>query len=312
MAQVTIREERSVLEMLVDGEIFALYNFDSTAQAIYRPFFHPIIGPSGLSITQNGEYSGTLRGHYWHRGLMIAHQRVNGVSFWEERQDCGRMIHESFEEINSDSDKGIFVELLAWTAPGGQIPIREERRVELLCDPSGARCLDFCLTLTANAGDVELGKTSYGLLAAKASARLHVGDHDPAQGVLAAKLVNLTGHQQGGQITFSDGEINTRHTSQNSISIRAEWGDYSGPSEVNEGYAILDHPSNPRHPTTWLNWNNMTIGPSPTFSEPMHVPGGESVRFAYRFLVHEGNAASADIQQHYDRYAQKRIIGGGV
>ena len=54
MAQVTIREERSVLEMLVDGELFALYNFDPNAQAIYKPFFHSIIGPSGLPITQNG------------------------------------------------------------------------------------------------------------------------------------------------------------------------------------------------------------------------------------------------------------------
>ena len=309
MAQVTIREERSVLEMLVDGELFALYNFDPNAQAIFKPFFHPIIGPSGLSITQNGEYAGTLRGHYWHRGLMIAHQRANGVSFWEERQeDCGRMLHQSFEEINSGSDKVDFTELLTWTAIDGSIPIREERRVELLCDPSGVRCLDFRLTLTANAGDVEFGKTSYGLLAAKASARLHVGDHDPAHGYLAAKLVNLTRHQQGGQITFSDGETNTRHTSQNGIPIRADWGDYSGPPEANEGYAIFDHPSNPRHPTTWLNWNNMTIGPSPTFEEPMRIPNGESVQFAYRFLVHEGNAASADIQQHYENYAQKKVI----
>jgi hypothetical protein len=295
--------------MLIDGELFALYNFNPNAQGIFKPFFHPIIGPSGLSITQNGEYSGTLHGHYWHRGLMIAHQWVNGTSFWEERQeDCGRMIHQSFEEISNGSDKGSFTELLAWTALDGIVPIREERHVELLCDPSGTRCLDFCLKLTANAGDVEFGKTSYGLLAAKASARLHVGDHDPAHGALAAKLVNLTGHQQGGQITFSDGETNMRHTSQNGISIHADWGDYSGPPESKEGYVIFDHPSNPRHPTTWLNWNNMTIGPSPTFEEPMRITNGESVQFAYRFLVHAENAASADIQQHYENYAQKKVI----
>ena len=31
-------------------------------------------------------------------------------------------------------------------------------------------------------------------------------------------------------------------------------------------------------------------------------------RFACHFLVHEGNTASADIQQRYENYAQKKVI----
>lgn len=71
----------------------------------------------------------------------------------------------------------------------------------------------------------------------------------------------------------------------------------------------MDHPSNPRHPTPWHNWNDMTINASPTFHEPLSLRKGESVRFAYRILVHAGNAEEADAESAWRRYAETRPFG---
>lgn len=57
----------------------------------------------------------------WNSGL-IAHQRVNALSFWEERRaDCGKMVHLGFDEV-SDAR---FVERLAWQDLVGGELLRE-------------------------------------------------------------------------------------------------------------------------------------------------------------------------------------------
>jgi hypothetical protein len=77
-ARVEIRSAGNTLDIFVGGEPFAVYNFAPGAQALWHPYFHPVLGPIGLSITQNGEFPGTIRGHYWHQGLFIAHQKLRG------------------------------------------------------------------------------------------------------------------------------------------------------------------------------------------------------------------------------------------
>ena len=86
-APVVLRDERGVLDMFTKGSLFGVYNYDTSQAGTYRPYFHPLLGPTDRPITQNGEFPGTLRGHYWHRALFIAHQKVNGTSFWEEREE---------------------------------------------------------------------------------------------------------------------------------------------------------------------------------------------------------------------------------
>ena len=48
-----------------------------------RPFFYPLIGPSGRSLTRTGHPAAPDHDH--HRSLWWAHNNVGGVNFWEER-----------------------------------------------------------------------------------------------------------------------------------------------------------------------------------------------------------------------------------
>jgi hypothetical protein len=48
-----------------------------------RPFFFPLLGPSGRSLTRLGHPAAPDHDH--HRALWWGHHWVAGVNFWEER-----------------------------------------------------------------------------------------------------------------------------------------------------------------------------------------------------------------------------------
>ena len=48
-----------------------------------RPFFYPLVGPSGRSVTRMGHPAAPDHDH--HRSFWWGHQNVGGVNFWEER-----------------------------------------------------------------------------------------------------------------------------------------------------------------------------------------------------------------------------------
>jgi hypothetical protein len=48
-----------------------------------RPFFFPLLGPSGRPLTRMGHPAAPDHDH--HRPLWWGHQDVGGVNFWEER-----------------------------------------------------------------------------------------------------------------------------------------------------------------------------------------------------------------------------------
>ena len=55
------------------------------------------------------------------------------------------------------------------------------------------------------------------------------------------------------------------------------------------GATIIDHPSNPRHPTTWWVRNGENYGilhPSPAYYEPFYIT--QELAFKYRVVLHKG------------------------
>jgi hypothetical protein len=70
------------------------------------------------------------------------------------------------------------------------------------------------------------------------------------------------------------------------------------------GVALLDHSSNPRHPTPWHNWNNMTITASFTFHEPFTLKPGAELTLRYRVLVHAGDADKAGVEEAWKEFAR--------
>jgi len=303
---VEVRQERRVLDVKVDGLPFAVYNFDSTHAALYRPFFYPVMGPNNKPITQNGEFPGSLRGHYWHRSLFVAHQKVNGISFWEERAaDCGRMIHLGFDEMTSGEEGG-FVERLAWRDLEGQDLLHEVRTVRVPHAPRERRLLDIAIRLKAVSGHAYFASTPYNLLACRViNAMCPIPQKERYKKRYGA-LVDFSPMNEGGIITNSEGKENEACRGE-----RAKWCDFSGPLGDGTwgGIALLDHPGNPRHPTPWHNWNNMTITASFTFREPFTVQKGRELCLNYRVVVHAADAKKADIAATWQDFSKTQPVG---
>ena len=82
-------------------------------------------------------------------------------------------------------------------------------------------------------------------------------------------------------------------------------GRYSGPVANGDewGYTVVDHRSNPRHPTYWhvRGYGLFTANPfgvhhfknDASVDGSLELPGGETATFRYRIIIHPGRGPAA-------------------
>jgi len=267
------------VEIQVDGKPFTTYRYDTRDPELPRPYFHPLLGPAGASLTQDGEFPGTGKGHIWHTGLVIAHQNFTDGNNWQTGSPkFSRMRHVAFDVMESGPLLGRFIERLEWlNVAGDRTVFHETRTITIPCRTNRRRFLDLDTTITCGSQPAVWNATPYHLLAIRVPDAMLVG--------------------KGGVITNSEAQTNPPDGTP------ARWLDYSGPlGAASAGVALFDHPQNPRHPTRWLNFQAQTIGAAPAHQEPLAWKPGEAHRFRYRVYLHEGNAAQAAVAQEYAAY----------
>jgi hypothetical protein len=300
-----VRTDGPVTDLFLGGELFAVYNHDTSVAGTYRPYFHPVLAPNRLPVTQNGEFPGSLRGHHWHRGLFIAHQRVNDASFWEERaSDCGKIVHLAFDE----ADSGPVARLrqrLAWRDLSGRDVLLETRHILARRAGANLRLLDLGLRFQALERPVTFHKTMYNLLACRVPDSMCLAPQKERYRQLYGPLASFEPVDRFGRITNSEGQLDDACRG-----ARARWCDFSGPLADGSvaGIAILDHPSNPRFPTRWHIWNNMTMIASFTYDEPFSLEPGGILALNYRVVVHLGDAAQAELEEIWKGYSQSEPV----
>jgi hypothetical protein len=92
----------------------------------------------------------------------------------------------------------------------------------------------------------------------------------------------------------------------------AKWVDYWEPiGDKTVGVAIFDHPTNPRHPTTWMARDYGIVTANPFGKKylkrgqgAMTVKNGDSVIFLYRFYFHKGDHKAANIVKEYETWGK--------
>src|SRR5205823_10015895 len=114
-----------------------------------------------------------------------------------------------------------------WTGPDGNVLLRENRLTTFRADAKN-RVMDFDITLTA------VDKVVFG---------------DTKEGAFAIRLADsMTEKAHGGQMVNAEGKRGMNEV----WGKRSNWVDYSGMVDGEKvGVAMLDAPSNPRHPTYW-------------------------------------------------------------
>jgi hypothetical protein len=288
----------TVIDIRQNGMPFLTYNF--AGGGLFKPFLHPVMGPNHWPITQNGEFPGTLRGQYWHRGIFIGHQKVSHktdrgsttTSFWEEKDDCGRIVHEAFEPMKS-GQLAVIAETLVWKAPGGRDLLRETRTISVPAAKTDERIIDVEIRLKVARDAVRFEQTPYNLLAVRAASALSRLQEKEEYTKKYGTLVDFRPLLRGGKVVNAEGKENEAARGE-----RSKWLDFSGPidNEATGGIAILDHPMNPRHPTYWGIWNHQTISAAFTYAEHFELTFEKELRLKYRLFIHRGSAKEADVE----------------
>jgi len=259
-----------------EGEEIARYHFGPDLR---RPFVFPAIGPAGRSLTRMG-HPHDPESHSHHNSIWISHNDVNGVSFWDDRAK-GRIVHRRILRLDDGKEAAAVLTENAWMA-SNQVLLVERRvtRAEVLGDKEWF--LTIGLELQPALREVTLGKTPFGMI-----------------GVRMAKTIGV--NDGGGRILNSEGAVNEAGV----FWKKARWVDYSGPitAKANEGITLMDHPSNPNHPTTFHVRNDGWMGASLTFDGPLTISTNQPLKLKYGLYIHGQVPSTNQIWRTFQKFA---------
>ena len=288
------------LLITMDRQTLTEYHVD----AGHKPFFFPVIGPTGVSYTRAfpmARVAGEDHDHPHQRSFWFTHGSVNGVDFWSEDPPAG-----TTRKVDKTPRAGTIREVdrkgLAqgpalgrlwtrdeWRAPDDHKVCEDERTVTFY-RTQGPRIIDFEITIHATDGPVTFGDTKEGMFGLRVASSMDVDK------------------TKGGKITNAEGLTNAKAWGQAS-----PWVDYIGPVQGKTvGIAILNHPDSFRYPTTWhvrtyglfaanpFGWHDFGKSDRGDYT----VPAGQSIRFAYRVILHEGDTESIGVPHLFAAYAR--------
>lgn len=273
-----------------DGVEIARFHFGNTLK---RPFVHPLIGPSGLSLTRMGHAHDPV-GHSHHNSVWISHNDVNGVSFWADRgKNTGTIVHQRVEKLTDGDTEASVAALNHWVEDATKKTLLIERRkttVQLFDKGEWLLILDLqfeCSPERKRREDaVTLGKTPFGMAAVRMAKSIGVNDG-------------------GGTIRNSDGKINEKEV----FWKPAKWVDYSGAikDKTVEGITLFDHPSNPNHPSVFHVRNDGWMGASLTHGAAIKIEPGKALRLRYGVYVHGGMPSVEALESRWSAFAKTEV-----
>jgi hypothetical protein len=289
----TLTEKNGAVDVAIGGKPFTVYHFnDAEGRPFVRPYFHPVRSGDGTEVTSDQVLS---RGdHPHHRSLWVSHGDVNGADHWSFQQNPPpKQRHVRFARVEGDT----IVQELEWEAKGGggSPLLRETRTVRFFALEDGGRGIDLTIALTPTGAEkVTLGDTKEaGLCAVRV--KKDISD--------SPTLTNARG-QTGEDKTWGKS---------------AEWCDISGRIGGKAyGVAVLDHPANPRHPSTWhvrkyglLAANIFGLHDfdkkNPKGAGDFVIEPGKTATFRYRVVIHEGDAQAAKLDEKFKEFAAREV-----
>ena len=285
------------IDIDLDGTPFTTFN---SGADVNKPYLWPVRTADGKAITRRWpmeQNTGESHDHPHHRGLWFSYDDVNGIHFWgndpsEAAKDpkTGKIVVQKAALKNGGKTKTLTTDF-DWKGPDGNVVLREHRTTTFSAEPQ-MRIMDFDITLTA-ADKVVFGDTKEGAFA------LRLAD-------------SMTEKSHGGEMVNAEGARGMK----NVWGKRSNWVDYAGTVDGEKiGVAMLDAPSNPRHPTYWhaRDYGLFALDPfgqhafDPSQPEnQLSLDSGKSLRFRWRVVVHPGDAQSAHIADMWEKWSTKK------
>lgn len=239
-----------------------------------RPDFYPVYSPSGREVTATCAYR-----YNHHKSIFIGHADVNGINFFHDnnptRSNLGDIVLEQSEhEIDESGIHAITHN--GWITKAGDRLLDEERNFTVILGES-AHIIDLTSTLIASQTDLTFAQDNHSFLGVRVADTMDVED--------------------GGTILNANGQRNEEEAMQQS----ADWTDYSGVvAEKTVGITLMNHTSNP--PSAFFTRNYGTFLTNFTLLDKYELSYGERLTQRFRILIHEGDAAEANIEDYYNQF----------
>ena len=215
---IRFRPDGRNLRILLDDRPFSVYRLDVG----HKPFFFPLIGPTGASYTRaypTEAVSGEDRDHPHQRSFWFTHGKVNAVDFWSEEKTDSTIREIERKIIVAGPVLGRLWTRNAWLAPGDRKVCEDERTVTFY-RTKGPRVIDFEITIHATDGPLTFGDTKEGMFGLRVASSMDVN------------------RKAGGRITNAEGLTDLKAWGQAS-----PWVDYVGPGRGQDGGGRHPQPS---------------------------------------------------------------------
>lgn len=252
-----------------------------------RPFFYPLIGPSGACLTRMGHPGAPNHDH--HRSIWFAHNKVLGIDFWSEGTPA--FIRQKEWRVYEDSDEHAAMAVaLKWFDGHDPSALLEQELIAIVRPAEGGETLvELQSTFHPQATMLEFGQTNFGFLA-----------------VRVAKSIST--HFGGGTLTSSEGQEQEPAI----FGKPARWMDYSGAvlipgagkhEETVEGVTYFDHPTNPNHPARWHVREDGWMGASACMEQPILTTREAPLRLRYLLHAHAGPHNPTQAQHIFQQFS---------
>ncbi len=301
------------VEVRIKGQLFTAFQYPE-GEDEFKPFLYPVIGPTDEPVTRDYpmrdnpiEKENKRQDHPHHRSLWCAHGDVRtknfeevGTDYWSQmkRPQQGRQVVRRIARTASGPVFGLIEAEIDWLGPDGQRQLAEMRTYTFFIENDDLRVIDAKSVFTFPEGDVMFADTKEGgVVSIRLAASMDEKGIDTPR-KLQGRMTNSRGGVGAGQCWGK----------------QAEWCDYYGPtlSGAMVGIAIMDSPSNPRHPTYWhiRDYGLYTANPFGVkdFTRNKDLNGslvckqGERLEFNYRVLIHKGDTRDAHVDDCYKMY----------
>lgn len=277
------------LTLFVGHQPLFHYQFNTQRR---KAFCHPVHTLDGVLVTTLEPWD-----HVWHRGIWFSWKYINGVNYWEETAEGKEDGVTQFvppESVQMNPLGVTIVTCYCYYPPGGTPVLSEERRVriDIPTEKSYYRA-DWTFTFQAGEKEVVLDRTPI-------EPGTPWGGYGGFSWRAARSLGNFHALNSEGQ---RDKEVEHQRARWATL-----WGQSDGGRNLLAGVAILDHPSNPRHPSYWrciLDPGFGYLNPCPIQWEPLTLNPGEETSFRYRMLIYTGEPAVEVIEKEFRDFLEK-------
>jgi len=290
------------------GRELTRYHFGAPLR---RPFWYPIMGPAGRSLTRMnmpGDPGRSLTrdaqpedptkpedplGHSHQNSVWISHKNVDGTDFWRDGGPiAGQIVHQQRREgleYRDGESAASMRSLNHWNDPQGNTLMIERRCATVTPCGGGSWRLTIDLQFEAppdGRGEVTLGETPFGPIGVRMARSIGVNDG-------------------GGRILNSSGQRNEAEAFRKP----ARWVDYSGPITRDEtaGITLMDHPENPGHPTPFHVRDNGWMGVSATLNHARTITREQPLRLRYGLWIHPDVPDAATIDEQWKQFAREEL-----